>query len=285
VTTTHACHAPAWFTDAIAREPELSALDVAGCRIHLRAWGAPDRPGLLLVHGGAAHGGWWDHIAPFFAGTHRVVALDLSGHGDSGHRAGYGIDTWSEEVVAAAGTLDRPVLVGHSLGGRVGAVVAARHPHALGGLVLVDAPTWDGIDETDAIARSRRPHRVYATVAEALDRWATLPRQETTAALPYVERRIAAQSLRPAEGGWTWKFDPRVLGLASSVGDVSRRTCPAVLLRAEHGILDAEKVRAARDHLVVVDLPAAGHHPMLDQPLQLVAAIRAVLALMSVTVP
>ena len=49
--------APAWFVRAVAAEPERSDFDVAGCRVHDRAWGERDRPGLVLVHGGAAHSG------------------------------------------------------------------------------------------------------------------------------------------------------------------------------------------------------------------------------------
>ena len=88
---TDACEAvPAWFTRALASAPERRDVGVDGGRVHYRAWGEPGRPGLVLVHGGAAHSGWWDHVAPLL-GTHRVVAPDLSGHGDSGRREGHGL--------------------------------------------------------------------------------------------------------------------------------------------------------------------------------------------------
>src|ERR1700710_723324 len=105
---------PPWFEKAIGRVPEHRDVVVDGVRIHYRAWGDPALPGLVLVHGGAAHSGWWDHVAPQLTG-HRVVALDLSGHGDSGHRSGYDVQHWTDEVVgvAAAAGLDRPVVVGH----------------------------------------------------------------------------------------------------------------------------------------------------------------------------
>src|ERR1700738_1571930 len=59
--------APSWFAAALTQVPEHSDIDVAGCRIHLRAWGSREQPPLVLVHGGGAHSGWWDHIAPFFS--------------------------------------------------------------------------------------------------------------------------------------------------------------------------------------------------------------------------
>ena len=55
----------------------------------------------MLVHGGAAHSGWWDHVAPLLT-WHRVVALDLTGHGDSDRREVYDMRLWAREVVAVA---------------------------------------------------------------------------------------------------------------------------------------------------------------------------------------
>src|ERR1700721_2676799 len=76
---------PSWFTAAIDQTPDHCDVEVDGCRIHLRVWGDEEQPPVVLVHGGGAHSGWWDHIAPFFSRTHRVIAHDLSGHGDRHH--------------------------------------------------------------------------------------------------------------------------------------------------------------------------------------------------------
>ena len=46
----------------------------------------------MLVHGGAAHSRWWDHIGPLLADGRLVVAIDLSGHGDSARRESYSLD-------------------------------------------------------------------------------------------------------------------------------------------------------------------------------------------------
>ena len=71
--------APQWFTDAISTPGERHSLEVDGATIVYRTWGDAGAPGVLLVHGGGAHGGWWDHLAPQLAAGRRVVALDLSG--------------------------------------------------------------------------------------------------------------------------------------------------------------------------------------------------------------
>ena len=51
--------------------------------VHYLAWGQPSRPPLILLHGGAAHAHWWDHIAPVLSQRYRVLAPDLRGHGDT----------------------------------------------------------------------------------------------------------------------------------------------------------------------------------------------------------
>src|SRR3954463_5016895 len=93
---------PDWFTNAIAVRPDDVTVDVDDARVHYRRWGEADHPGLVLVHGGAAHSGWWDHIAPLLSDEYCVVAPDLTGHGESDRRAGYDLGTWAREVVAVA---------------------------------------------------------------------------------------------------------------------------------------------------------------------------------------
>ncbi len=56
---------PAWFEQTVAVAPEIAYVDAAGARIRSLRWGQRNRPGLLLVHGNAAHAEWWSFIAPF----------------------------------------------------------------------------------------------------------------------------------------------------------------------------------------------------------------------------
>ena len=78
--------APAWFERAIADEPERTFVEFEGARIETLAWGKRGEPGLMLLHGGAAHADWWSFIAPLFAQraprggllVHRDGALGLA---------------------------------------------------------------------------------------------------------------------------------------------------------------------------------------------------------------
>jgi pimeloyl-ACP methyl ester carboxylesterase len=274
--------APGWFDRAISQAPEHRDVDVEGTRIHYRAWGRRDRPGLVLVHGGAAHSGWWDHIAPQLH-SHRVVALDLSGHGDSGRREGYDMRLWAREVVAVAAQedLDEPVVLGHSMGGWVALTTGVDHPDAVSAVAVIDSPLDRQPPEEERLRDRRRPHRTYPTAEEALTHFRTLPPQDVV--LPYVHEHVGRGSLRKDDGGWTWKFDPHLWGQRPLLTQLlPQLSCPAALFRCEKGLVDrrmaAEMAGLVAGGLPVVDVPDAGHHPMLDQPLALVTGIRTLLA-------
>ena len=279
---------PEWFTDALARVPEHREVEVGGGTIHLRCWGPVGAPGIVLVHGGSAHSGWWDHIAPLLAGTHRVVAPDLSGHGDSAVRDRYPIEGWADEVLAAAeagGIAGNPYIAGHSMGGRVTSVVGARHPDAVAGLIIIDSP----LDEPPAAsvtAQLGRPPKVYPTREEICARFRTVPEQEIL--LPYIARHVAGESVRRRSDGWVWKFDPDMLGKRLHAGRIpplgSLRAvqAPVLYIRCERGLVSPERAAEIAQLFgrpaTVVELAQAGHHPMMDQPLPLVATLRTALA-------
>jgi pimeloyl-ACP methyl ester carboxylesterase len=277
--------APAWFTAALADAPRLQKITVAGAEIALRCWGRPGDPGLVLVHGGAAHAAWWDHVAPLLAGGRHVVALDISGHGDSARRPSYDATSWADEVGAAAKVAGdgRPVtVVGHSMGGRIALVAASRHRDRIDALAMVDTPLAENdLDEAELLQRRRRPTRVYAVREDALARFVTLPEQDVV--LPYVKDHVAGLSVHEVEGGWTWKFDSAMSGSIQRLRPyVEPLTCPAVLFRCEHGLvpdgIEATLSDLVGEHACLVELPGVGHHPMLDEPLALVAALRTQLA-------
>ncbi len=82
-------------------------------------------------------------MRPQFAEGRRVVALDLTGHGDSDTRDAYAMSQWAREVLAAAeaGGIDgKPILVGHSMGGIVSFVASHLHGELLDGVVIIDSP-------------------------------------------------------------------------------------------------------------------------------------------------
>ena len=70
---------PEWFENAVGTAPTSHRVTVEGCPIHYLRWGpeTSEKPGLLFVHGGAAHAQWWSFIAPLFAEDRPMLQLNL----------------------------------------------------------------------------------------------------------------------------------------------------------------------------------------------------------------
>ena len=93
--------APAWFDRALAREPERSFIEIEGAKVEVLAWGERGKPGLMFLHGGAAHADWWSFVAPFFADEWRVVASTFTGMGRSDWRGHYVFEQFVREARGA----------------------------------------------------------------------------------------------------------------------------------------------------------------------------------------
>jgi len=283
--------APAWFARSLAVPRGDLEVDVAGCVIHALTFGTPGSRGLVFVHGGGAHAHWWTHVAATFAEEFRVVCVDLSGHGDSGHRSSYSLEQWTDEVMAVAEAGDiagPPVIVGHSMGGFVTIGTAARHADRVSGAIVCDSPVTEPDPEIASyrLKEAFGQPRVYPTPADAFAHFRTVPAQDHY--LDYVMDHVAHHSIRPADGGFQWKFDRDVFaqfggGMRSvALPYLSRVQCRFALLRSEHGLVTRDIGRFMYEELgrvtPVIELPEAGHHAMLDQPLILLTALRTLLA-------
>ena len=230
-------------------------------------------------------------MAAPYARQFRVVAIDLSGHGDSGWRESYSLEQWSAEVMAVAddaGIAGPPVIVGHSMGGFVSIATAALNSDALAGVIVVDSPVA-APDPEIGVAQAGQAFgvpKVYPTAEEGLVRFRTVPAQEHY--LSFVMHHVARRSLHAVEGGWSWKFDHNLFSaFTRSIRAVALPYLPEVrcrfaLLRSEFGLVTHDIGDSMYEMLgrvaPVVEIPEAGHHPMLDEPLVLTTAIRTLLA-------
>jgi pimeloyl-ACP methyl ester carboxylesterase len=212
-----------------------------------------------------------------------VIAFDLSGHGDSDHRDSYSVDGWAAEAIAIArlASSRAPILNGHSLGGVVALRTAMKHPAELGGVVIVDSPIVSFTPEEDAAADRLAfgPPRLYPTREAVLARFRPIPDQPT---LDYVKDYVASNSVRGVPGGWTWKFDSRIFDRAPQLPELAALECRSAFFYGELGMVSPQMAQAIFDGLgrstSMIEVPDAGHHIMLDQPLALVTGLRAVLA-------
>jgi N-formylmaleamate deformylase len=112
-----------------------------GVRLHCLDYGGPQRP-LLVLPGITSPARTWHFVAEALRDVARPVVMDLRGRGLSSPGRGHALEDYAAdvEVVTEALRLDGSVLLGHSLGGRIAAAVAARGTARLSGAIVVDPP-------------------------------------------------------------------------------------------------------------------------------------------------
>jgi len=130
-----ACAATEDTPDGVVVTPSTDGVPISA---EVRGAGAP---ALVFIHGWSCDGRYWKAQMEHFAPTHRVVTVDLGGHGSSGlGRTDWTIASFAEDVRAVVERLDLDsvVLVGHSLGGPVALEAAILMPDRVVAVVGVD---------------------------------------------------------------------------------------------------------------------------------------------------
>jgi len=244
-----------------------------GASIHYETAGsgAP----VILVHGITESSRTWDPIVERLAPNHQVVTLDLRGHGESPHAAGYDLASLAGDViaVATATSLDRPRVVGHSLGGAVVSVLAGVFP--VESAVNVDQPLRldDFQEQLQAAAPALRDPDMFPTVIEAL-----FDDLAGDALDPAERERIESHRRADQEvvlGMWEPVLQAPREELAAMVeGAAGAVTCPYLSI---HGIDPGsdylEWLRSLIPHAEIEVWPGLGHYPHLVEPDRFVARL------------
>lgn len=266
---------PDWFDPAVFDSATTHTLTSVGARIRYRTGGSGDGPRLVFVHGGRAHSTWWAHqIALFGQEPPKWAALDLSGHGDSGWRDEYRAQVWLDELDAVARALsvdDDLILVGHSLGGMLSILLAARGTVPLDRVVAVDAVPLD-----PGMAQGRpEPSLSKASYPSLGEGAAAFSSRSARAGWPgWLARFVGERSLRRDGDAWVWRHDnasrviePPVIDDFGAL-DLSRVTLVTGETSPYGPSIDASSfVRRSGVELRRVRIDA-GHDVMMEQPLE-----------------
>jgi len=237
-------------TPSRSPDPIPGRLPTNGTTIRTWEWGQPDRQTILLAHGIQDFALTLAPVAEALAVDHRVIAYDLRGHGDSAHP---GVYTMSHHVadlhaVVMNSGVERPIVVGHSLGGQVVAQWAGIFAELPRAVVLIEGlgPPYALNRFPEAVKRKRarkaieslarpRAHRPVSSAEHAWElRCRVHPRLDPERAREFV--RLGTRPL--AGGGLEWKWDPQVLTTWMSVTPQASEerwrwvTCPALILTA-----------------------------------------------------
>ena len=261
-----------------------------GLSLHALEWSTEGTP-LLFLHGFGNDCHVWDEAAPRVAPHYRTLALDQRGHGDSDNDAEgrYDHATMAEDVEAALEHLgiERVVLVGHSMGGRVSMHFAGRHPERMAGLVIVDSgPELD----TRGTMRIRMETESSELVYDSVRQYERLLMELYPSAKPATMAALARHWLRERpDGRFEPKLDPNLRRwrqaeespeqLRARSAEETQRLwkalenlpCPTLVVRgAASDVLDADTADRMADDVLekgtLVVIPRASHSVMLDNP-------------------
>ena len=244
-----------------------------GATIHYEVTGS-GQP-VILVHGITESARTWDPIVDRLSSNHEVITLDLRGHGDSPRAATYDLGSLAGDIVAVATAvgLDRPRIVGHSLGGAVVTALAGVFP--VESAVNVDQPLKldDFQDQLAEAAPALRDPEMFPAVIGAL-----FEDLAGDALDPAEWERIEACRRADQEvvlGIWEPVIQAPREELAAMVeGAAAAVSCPYLSL---HGIDPGpdyqDWLRSFIPHAEIEVWPGLGHYPHLVEPDRFVARL------------
>ncbi|MDM8010577.1 MAG: alpha/beta hydrolase [Parasphingorhabdus sp.] len=182
-----------------------------GIGIHVREWGDPAAPAMVLLHGLRGYSGTWRKLASALSDRWRLIAFDARGRGESDWdpERNYYTDAYLSDLEAVVDglELDRFVLVGHSMGGTTSYCYAAKHPQRLSALVVEDITAGSSVSgagfERIVAEMAALPTR-FPDWATARAYWRKLrPGVADTA----IEERLFESMRSDGSGGVVWRYD------------------------------------------------------------------------------
>lgn len=247
---------------------ERELVEVDGGRLYCEAAGSG--PPVVLIHGFALSTRMWGPQLPVLAERGRAIAYDARGFGRSSLPvdASPTHDADLEAVLAHFG-VERPALIGASMGGMIASDYAARRPGATRALVLAGA-FHGGVAWSDAFLAQWERYEELARndVARAREAWLDSPLFGPARRDPDLARELAA--IVDGYSGWHWQRGVRVAGARDALERLRALEAPALVMVGELDIEDfqrcADRLCEHIPHARRAVIRGAGHLPNLERP-------------------
>ncbi|WP_416841150.1 alpha/beta fold hydrolase [Haloferax sp. DFSO52] len=236
-------------------------------------------PPIIFVHAALVDHSMWTPQMDALSDEYTTIAYDLRGHGRTG---GSAVESYSAELFAddldafiTALDIDRPVVCGHSLGGTVAQVYAARYPDRIAGLVLADTFTAETTDWRDRLSLRflnaqiplvrlfglERTQRVGVWIQERFNK-------DAGGEYGTIERLQA--EMPPIPFDEFEKIVRAITGFPKSTVDLGSISAPTLVMYGENTVgyveRQSKKMAAEIPDSSLTVVPGGGHASNLDNP-------------------
>ena len=244
-------------------------LDRNGVRLYYTDAGS-GAPPLLFIHGWCCNQTHWRSQVSAFRRRHRVVTVDLRGHGKSDKpQHDYTMDGFAEDIEWLIGKLDlrKPVVIGHSMGGLITLLLARRKKRPLRAIVMIDGTLHLAMSEAEVVGLL---HGIesdgYASVAKVIVDGFFRPtspqalRAELTKRLLSTPRHVMVPSIKSL--AVEMRPDPLDIGI------------PSLFIDAGRTFDELKKIEATVPGIEIARTNGAAHFNMIETPDQVNAMLR-----------
>lgn len=244
-------------------------------RFHVLEWGAASAPPVMALHGGHQSAHSWDLVNLHLANKYHVVAPDQRGHGDSewARDAEYTADAMALDAAALIGELglEKPVIMGHSMGGRNTLTLALAHPELCRALIVVDVGPEISDEGRKTIGSFIRANAEFDDLDHFVE---NVQKYDPYRSREHIERTVKYNLFVRADGKYVSKCDraPRRLGLHErpaapdtlTLDAVRSLQMPVLVVRGESSNIlapdAAERFVDALPNGQLVTVPNCGHN-------------------------
>ena len=278
-----------WFNESLLSTPTENFVEVEGAKIHYLTWGDTKNPGLFFIHGFSANAHWWDFIAPAFIEDYCVVAIDLSGSGDSDHRETYSQEMYANEIKAVCDDMgwESADFIAHSMGGSISLNATSIYPEIFKSLYLLDSIVILPPDKVRNYSSNRsmiRADFIYEDEASAIESFRLIPPQPCRN--EFLLNHIAINSYKQTEQGWLLKSDGKMMKTYQSkdlTETLMAIQCPIYIV---YGLMSQIFTQEILDYTVyvgnipperVIGVPGTMHHLFVDDPLSVIEELKKLL--------
>ena len=277
-----------------SEKPEELEIQTSTMRLSAKCWGEPEGMPVLAFHGWLDNAATFDHLAPFLK-DFRLVSIDLPGHGFSEHKPSSSSYHFSDIIVEMLEVLNvlgwqSFSILGHSMGAGVASYLAGTIPEKIKSVILIE-----GLGSL-----AQKAEKMPEILRDSAEQWQQLadkklplyPDIETAVKVRHhvggIEessvRTLVARGLKPLEGGFTWRSDPKLkiksrhyLTEEQACAFLREITAPVLLIEAENSKQDQWKellLKRVRHVKILHHRKVSGdHHLHLDKPQEVAAVI------------